>query len=73
MFGYDSNWEAVPILYKDYELSEERKLELAQETSIFISNMKTELEEKYAQDPLSNSVGYHITGTLGKCCFGVAI
>ena len=65
-FGYESNWDAVPILYEDYELSEDQKMEIISETALFLSNMRFDLEEKYAQDPLTTALGYHVTGTLDQ-------
>jgi hypothetical protein len=44
-------------------LTEERKLEIIQESASLILEMKSSLE-KYANDPLSNDFCYHITGTL---------
>ena len=65
-FGYESNWNAVPIIYDDYDLSDDRKMEIISETAQFISHMRCDLEENYAQDPLTNSTGYHVTGIFGK-------
>ena len=61
-FGYESNWDAIPIHYENYEFTEERKQEIINETAFFISSMKSDLE-KYAQDPLTMSTGYHVSGT----------
>ena len=65
-FSYESNWDTVPILYDDFELSNERKLEIVAESKRFIFEMRSELEKKYSQDPLTNCVGYHVTGTYGN-------
>ena len=59
----DCNWSVIPPLYEDYSLTDERKLEIKNESDLLISNMKQDLKV-YAQDPLTNEFGYHITGTL---------
>ena len=60
----ESNWTSIPPHYEDYKLASDRKLEIVRQSAIFINDMKTDLEAKYAQDQLTNADGYHITGTV---------
>ena len=79
---HESNWEAIPPDYDDYEITDEKefyfnksetpnKLEASRKTVL-----KQECDlfvanlkasvEKYEMDPLSNSFAYHISGTEGQ-------
>lgn len=59
--NYESNWEAVPIHYEDYELTDQRKIILNSQIQDFISNLLSELDN-YKTDALSNESCCHITG-----------
>ena len=60
----ESNWTSIPPFYEDYELSYERKLEIVQLSAKLICDLKSDLENRFAQDPLTNAYGYHATGTI---------
>ena len=60
-----SNWYSMKPLYKDYVLTPERKLELTQLQEMFLDSLKRQALE-YDDDPLSNEVGVHVTGTINQ-------
>ena len=62
----ESNWSSIPPYYEDYELSFERKMEIVQISAVFICNMKSNLESRFGQDPLTTAAGYHATGTIDQ-------
>ena len=79
---HESNWEAIPPDYDDYEITDEKhfyfnKSETPNKHEESRKNvLKQECDlfvanlkasvEKYEMDPLSNSFAYHISGTEGQ-------
>ena len=59
----DSMWSKIlPFHYGDYELSNDRKSVLHEETKMFLENQKQDLM-RFVSDPLSNGHAVHCTGT----------
>jgi hypothetical protein len=57
------NWLAsFKIYYKEYDISDERKVQLCQLRKFFLANLEED-SATYHDDPLSTNSGYHITGS----------
>ena len=77
--NYESNWEAVPIHYEDYEITNKKydffyegcgfnRQEISRKSAlkIQVNNFISNLNSefsKFEEDALTNDYGYHIAGT----------